>query len=671
MPIDLPDHVNPYLDEIADRLSSNKAAVMVGAGFSQNAKPVGSTSASIPSWLELGDIFYRKLHGRAPPDDARYLSLLKLAEQVEAAFGRPTLDDMLRQAIPDLAYEPSLLHSQLLNFPWQDVFTTNYDTLLERTRVSVTLNRYDVVTKKEDLLYAKKPRIIKLHGNFPSPPFVITEEDYRRYPMDHAPFVNTVRQSLLENTLCLIGFSGDDPNFLHWIGWIRDHIGKDNAPKIYLVGVFDKLGDSEKRLLDDRGIVVVDLSPFSTDHGQALDKFLDYLKDREVRAAVWPTLSEVVRTRGIEPDSVKYDEIVTEWRRQRHEYPGWVVVPEGRRQSLWRYTARWAEHFAHMQSGERAEFATPLDLNLAFELAWRLDRCLFPLFGELPAFLEEVAMKYGDAMVPLPENSGWTEKSLSEAVINIRLWLLRHYREAGMDEKWQAVRRAIEDGNDCLLPEYRARFQLEKALQALFRFDPAEAKRLLVDWQPNENLPFWEAKRAALMAELGEATVAHSILETSLSSIRQQLNLNPVTDDYTLVSQESVIMLLLLEVEPSMTARGEDTDGSNRFDELSARWSDLARYNCDPNREMAWFSARLQNPAVPWEFESTTHSFDLGYGSITFRGGIDPEAVAAYGLLRMYEDIGTPYRIETSTFVKKPVESNVHVRGREHPARCN
>ena len=41
-----PDQIKPYLDEIADRLWSHNAAVMVGAGFSRNAKPAGSSSAS-------------------------------------------------------------------------------------------------------------------------------------------------------------------------------------------------------------------------------------------------------------------------------------------------------------------------------------------------------------------------------------------------------------------------------------------------------------------------------------------------------------------------------------------------------------------------------------------------------------------------------------------------
>ena len=163
-----------------------------------------------------------------------------LAHQVEAALGRPELDQMLRDAIPDLQHEPSPLHAELLTLPWSDVFTTNYDTLLERARRSVISRRYDVVLKPDDLGHSNRPRIVKLHGSLPSErPFIITDEDYRRYPHDFAPFVNAVRQALLEDTLCLIGFSGDDPNFLQWAGWIQDNLGHRNSPKMYLVGLLN------------------------------------------------------------------------------------------------------------------------------------------------------------------------------------------------------------------------------------------------------------------------------------------------------------------------------------------------------------------------------------------------------------------------------------------------
>lgn len=656
---DVPRQLKPYLNEIADQLWSNNAAVMVGAGFSRNAKPVGPTSASFPNWQELGDRFFEKLNGRCPSKEDRYLSVLKLAEKVEATFGRPTLDQLLRDAIPDLRYEPSPLHSQLLNLPWKDVFTTNYDTLLERARASVTLKHYDVVTTKDDLLYANQPRIVKLHGSFPSPPFIITEEDYRRYLNDHAPFVNTVRQSLLENTLCLIGFSGDDPNFLQWIGWIRDHIGKETAPNIYLIGVFNGLDEADRKLLDKRGIVVVDLSVYDTDPRNALDQFLQLLKEgseeRKKRTVDWPMISE-----SSVADPNKYHEIVVKWRQQRSKYPGWVVMPRDRRQILWHYTEDWLAHISEMTAADRTRLETPLDLDLAFELAWRLDRCLFPLIEELPSFLEDVAKKYSNETLQLPENTHWTKESIFKAIVNIQLWLLRHYREEGLNNKWQNVRQQIQKDLDLkrLFPEHKARFHLEKVFHALFFFNPDEAKRLLVNWQSNDSLPFWDAKRAALMAELGEVAAARSILETSLSSVRQQLNLNPVIEDYTLASQESVIMLLLWGVKRGMALMIPDPSDSK----ISERWRDLARYKCDPREEIEFLSARLQHPAARWQPERKTHLFDLGTISQTFHSGSDKEAVTAYGMLRMYEDIGMPYRIgyvNHVTFVKTEVEATL------------
>ena len=180
-----------------------------------------------------------------------------------------------------------------------------------------------------------------------------------------------------------------------------------------------------------------------------------------------------------------------------------------------------------------------------------------------------------------------------------------------------------------------------------------------MDWQNNETLPLWEAKRAALMAELGEAAAAHSILESSLSAIRQQLSLRPVIDDYTLVSQESVVMLLLWAVEHGKAVGQPDSEEGSLLAELSERRNDLARYKCDPRHELASLSARLRHRSEGRGQESKTHSFDLGMVSRTFHFGFDEEVVAAYGLLRMYEDIGMPYRMEHATFVRGQIESTL------------
>jgi len=181
---------------------SSKSGAIHGAGFSKNAEPVNGSKNTFPSWAELGDVFYEKVNGRKPQAGDKYLNALKLADEVSAAFGRPALNQLLKKHIDDDNHNPNSLFHKLLELYWSDVFTTNYDTLLERAKDNISERNYQVVVKKDDLINSQSPRIIKLHGSFPShTPFIISEEDYRTYPKKFAPFVNTVQQTLLENVI--------------------------------------------------------------------------------------------------------------------------------------------------------------------------------------------------------------------------------------------------------------------------------------------------------------------------------------------------------------------------------------------------------------------------------------------------------------------------------------
>jgi len=267
-----PDQV--HIERIAEALWRKSllgnAALMVGSGLSRNARNIAAPDRMMPTWSELAKSLCEKLY---PADDKsvahhRHQALakasstsgaLRLAQEFEASFGRTELNRLLKIFTPDNDYSPSNLHTELLKLPWTDVFTTNWDTLLERTLDTVVDRRYDVVRTRDDIPASQQPRIVKLHGSFPSNyPFIFTEEDYRNYPIQFPHFVNMVQQSMMENLFCLIGFSGDDPNFLHWSGWVRDNLGK-SAPKIYLVGWLE-LAPVQRRMLEDRNIVPVDLS---------------------------------------------------------------------------------------------------------------------------------------------------------------------------------------------------------------------------------------------------------------------------------------------------------------------------------------------------------------------------------------------------------------------------
>ncbi|MCK4529764.1 MAG: SIR2 family protein, partial [Candidatus Marinimicrobia bacterium] len=420
---------------------------MVGAGFSKNA------SNNFPDWNQLGDKFIEIARGVKPSyKSTQYQSILKIAEEVEAIHGRTYLNKILRQEIPDENIEPSALHVKALELPWSDIFTTNYDTLLERARKYVYTTNYDVVVDMDDLVFSTKPRIIKLHGSFPSKgPFIITEEDYRIYPEKFAPFINTVQQSLLENSLCLIGFSGSDPNFLKWIGWIRDNLGEKNAPKIYLIGILD-LTESEFKYLDKKNIVAVNLGEClaedeKNDHNKALNIFFDYLKKKKdnYNKLNWPTGNSPFSSKNTNnPSKDEIHQIIKQWKEIRLEYPQWLIAPTAQRENIWIHTQNW-----EILPWKKYDIDTPFDIEFLYEMNWRFEITLTPINKQMEKSYEMIITKYWPfAKEKKDENkivyddkkyAGLKWRDIRRMWISLTLALLRSYREDGLISEWEEL----------------------------------------------------------------------------------------------------------------------------------------------------------------------------------------------------------------------------------------
>jgi len=664
----IPSDISPYLYEIAERLWSGHAAVMVGAGFSKNAKKSNPSKKGFPDWHQLGNIFYEKIYGWQPDAKQHYLNVLKLADEVQAAFGRPVLDQILRSQIPDKDHEPSQLHIKLMELPWSDVFTTNYDTLLERACVNVTSQKFDIVINKEDLVYSEKPRIIKLHGSFPSErPFIITGEDYRKYPKEFAPFVNTVQQSLLENTLCLIGFSGDDPNFLHWIGWIHDNLGKGNSPKIYLIGLLH-LSDAQKKLLEQRNIVAVDLAAWQgvdDDHEKAITVFLEFLlsEKKSENNLGWPVKQQLMSPRHNEDIVQQLLAVSKKWEATRKNYPNWVILPEDRRNSLWAFTEHWIPSVKNSQKLDE-----PIDIEFLFELNWRMEKCLCPISNDLIDVYEKILERYN----PFPKvlitdkaikPTGIKHKDLPWKEIELKWFelhisIMRFYREEGFLDKWNAINETIQNLYQFLSPELVAKLYYERCLYSLFSLKVSDVKSLIKEWPANKSLPLWEAKRAGLLAELGDIEEAEKIVEYSLSFIRTQLNLTPVSSDYSWVSQEAYVMLLLQYIKHAISFRdGQFEKREEIRQRFNERWNDLKQYKCDPWNELKLFEIYLEREPVSSFPSVQKNEFDIGRVTKTYHwGGANKEALTAYSFLRYCEDAGIPFRIPGGTFGKKAAE---------------
>lgn len=615
-----------YLDEIANRLFTNHAAIMIGAGFSKNATSSSQLSKTFPDWNELGDAFYEKLYGNetvAPKKE--YLNVLKLAEEVEATYGRSELDRLIRNNIPDAEYEPSSFHQKLLALPWTDVFTTNYDTLLERAAKHVFNRKYTTVYSKDDLVDASKPRIVKLHGNFHSDnPFTITEEDYRVYPKTNAPFVNTVQQSLLENTLCLIGFSGDDPNFLQWIGWLRDNLEND-VSKIYLIGSFN-LSTSQIKLLDKRHIVQVNLAD---NHRDALNIFIDYLSKRARSNNIlrWP----YNRSNAIIPETDSIEKSIIDaisiWENERKTYPGWVILPEEKRN----YFLKVTEHWRHVLLREGIAVSEEIQFRFIFELCWRLDKCLFPMDEHIASLVKRVLNNKYD----------------SDEKITLGIYLLKSYRQNGNFSDWNDLYRQL-DVIENLSSRLRGELDYENALCALFYLDFPKLKNIVQKWNFPRGTPFENAKKAGLLAETGQLQKAIGVVEQALVTIReQQVETAISSTNCELLSHESYILCLYQNL---VFADRNYSYSSEERKEYLDRMSALKLYLCDPIHEYDYFEILL-SPDYKRQKDTEYHNkYDIGETIVSRHSGNSyNEQRNAFAFLLFCEKIGCPFCIHNGS----------------------
>ena len=262
-------------------------------------------------------------------------------------------------------------------------------------------------------------RIVKLHGSFPANfPLIFTEEDYRTYPVQFAPFVHTVRQAMMETVFCLIGFSGNDPNFLKWSDWVRENLG-DAAPKIYLAGWLN-ISPHTRRTLEDRNVVPIDLArhpkagqwPEHLRHDYATEWILHTLeRGCPYNVTYWPSqrseqyssipecllpvhelVSEAPKEESLGMAEIKSEDLPNHvrqtldvWTHNRRIYPGWLVVPASAQPLLSYSTGKWEPRILRVLSN----FAPVERLNALRELVWRREILLDPISSELESAAEK------------------------------------------------------------------------------------------------------------------------------------------------------------------------------------------------------------------------------------------------------------------------------------------
>lgn len=538
----LDSSIKMKLNQLRTFLELGKASVMVGAGFSKNAEM--GEDVRMKDWGELCEDLYTALYNTKPCDrDFRLKSALRLAQQIESTMGRSALDEIIKDSLPNDSISPGYLHKLLVSLNWRDIFTTNYDSLLENAAVKA-YRHYNIVTSKDSLIYQPHPRIVKLHGSFPdNRPFIITEEDYRTYPERFPEFVNTIRQALIETQFCLIGFSGDDPNFVSWLGWFRDIMGQQMRP-IYMIYVGQRPHDSEIKLLNSRKIELIITADISQDPVEALDFILSYIGNKYKENNKWNGELTIQLS-----DSKKFKDSINMMREIRESYPGWIILPADKIESDF---ADCHSEFAFMGK-IYTELGNEDKLNFLYEYTWRLQTSF------MPSWLN--TEWYVTALQEIMEHYDSIDANYKKKADYLSVALLQIYRITGNESfitDLQLIRKRISPNNTSL----RHKLNYEEALWLVSHCEFSDLERILDSWRvtPEDyRSALWKSK---ILMEIDRSDEASKILEEALGDARRKLMSNRKSE-----YQLSAITLIsnCLTCIPFNRRQNQDIDEKFRF----------------------------------------------------------------------------------------------------------
>ena len=631
------------LDTIAGRLWDGHACLFVGAGFSKNATLLtGATTP--PNWNELGDLFFERARTHKPtPKEREYANVLRLAEEVECVSGRQTLSQLIQDAIHDDKLEPSDLHIQLLSLPWRDVFTTNYDTLLERA--ADKLNKqgktvYSIISNDEEIGIKSPPFIMKLHGDIRSPKsIVITEEDYRKYPSFHQAMIGYIRHSIMMETLVLIGFSGNDPNFIQWLGWVKDALS-ENQRKVYLLTV-DDISESMVKTFEKKHVIVVDLRDFAGKGSKVqenIEAAIEYLnishrKRVEEGRLYKKQVLEWGRTTVHDED---LDITLNRWKKERESYPGWLVMPREKRE-LWASV----EGF-FLPKDKLNRLKSPDDILFLDLFNWRIEKSMFPIDNAW----ETVYLSVLDKYKPFGRR---TRGDIKDAWINLKLGLLRLYRQEQWVSKWDSLNEELSSVKEHLSSEHRCRLAYEQALLAIYRNDFKRLEEILNDWPKQRKDPYWDVRRGALWAEYLSLDFGAKMTKRAFDIICEKLESAENERDRYYWGSRKVHAHTVL----NCMAQANFSENKAVTDEARKTWLELRPYD-DIWYEREFFDAHLRPIELVAQVTTKEASFSLGRSrSSTKLDGNSKDYRIAYAFFLFYEETAFPIHLPYLNAVEK------------------
>ena len=263
---------NAAIEAICGHFAQRTAVLFLGAGVNHGVK--NQKGESFPLGGDLAQSISKDLLSLSPSN----LTLQDAAEIARYDLGKEALNEYLFTKFS--SFVPDTVHLAIAQLPWDVIYTTNYDLLIENAFASpsitpagkiqaVCCNTVDLTRfTEEDIIY------YKLHGsidiaNTSHGRLILTKDDYRHYEHNRKPLFVRLGTDLLRKTMVFIGYSFADDNFRGILEDCRNELGSQPFPLSYAIR--PNFTDVEAQFWKDKyNIVLIQSDAFT---------FLTTLKD--------------------------------------------------------------------------------------------------------------------------------------------------------------------------------------------------------------------------------------------------------------------------------------------------------------------------------------------------------------------------------------------------------
>jgi hypothetical protein len=226
------------LRQICDHLTERSATLFLGSGVNANVR--NQSGEPFPLGNDLARIIAKDLLNS--PDSK--LSLRQVAEMARHRVGAAALNNYIFEKFS--TFEPGVAHLALVQLPWDIVYTTNFDLLVENAAKmqSVAAAGYfqPIVSMQTNLEQFSEDDILyyKLHGsvdvaNTSAGRLILTQSDFSDYELYRRPLFKRLERDLPRRMFVFVGYSMSDENFLNILEGCRLELGTTFLPLSYAV----------------------------------------------------------------------------------------------------------------------------------------------------------------------------------------------------------------------------------------------------------------------------------------------------------------------------------------------------------------------------------------------------------------------------------------------------